>query len=166
MKLTPRGLICCLVGLVVDTALGQIHSSDVHYTAGVLINPLSTIWHLRNIIQILHMHQSGHTRAGPAPQGQPGCELTVWSDHTPRWLAVWSCLLYWLHWCWGYRHNVGQPRVRVKSLTPGGCQAIMYQWKIETAGTIGVSGTSGLPPIGVKQLLCGGTLLASSHAFT
>ena len=26
------------------------------------------------------MHQSGHTRAGPAPQGQPGCELTVWSD--------------------------------------------------------------------------------------
>ena len=26
------------------------------------------------------MQQSGHTRAGPAPQGQPGCELTVWSS--------------------------------------------------------------------------------------
>ena len=25
------------------------------------------------------MHQSGHTGAGPAPQGQPGRELTVWS---------------------------------------------------------------------------------------
>ena len=26
------------------------------------------------------MQQSGHTRAGPAPQGQPRCELTVWSS--------------------------------------------------------------------------------------
>ena len=51
------------------------------------------------------MHQSGHTRAGPAPQGQPGCELNVWNYqvvvatvmfsglsrgcYTLGWLAVW-----------------------------------------------------------------------------
>ena len=55
---------------------------------------------------------------------------------------------------------MGQPRVRVSVLPPGSCQAIMYQWKMETAGTSEVSGTSGLPQVGVKQLLCGGTLLA------
>ena len=143
--------------------------------AGVLINPLPIISYLRSIIQILHMHQSGHTGAGQAPGGSPGvswlngvyrsccskcnvCWIQQGVCYTLRWLTV--CLLLWLHWCWGCSHNVGQPRFRVSGLPPGSCQAIMYQRKMETTGTIGVSGTSGLPQVGVKQLSCGGTLLA------
>ena len=78
VKLTPKGFNLLLGWLGGGDSLGA--DSLKWYTAGVLINPLPTIWYLRNIVQILHMQQSGHTRAGPAPQGQPGCELTVWSS--------------------------------------------------------------------------------------
>ena len=53
--------------------------------------------------------------------------------------------------CWGCRHNVGQPRV--SGLPPGGCQAIMYQWNMEAAGTNGVPGTSGFPQVGETALV-------------
>ena len=177
VKLTPKGLICYLVGLVVETALGQIHSSAIQQGFWLTHCQLFGIWETLYRYCTCMSLVTAVCPVCPAPQGQPGCGLTVWSYqvvvatvmfaglsrggvYTLRWLAVWSCLLSWLHQCWGCRHNVGQPRVRVSGLPPGSCQAIMYQWKMEAAGTSGVSGTSGLPQVGVKQLLCCGTLLA------
>ena len=76
--------------------------------AGVLINPLPIISYLKSIIQILHMHQAGHTGAGPAPQGSPGvswlngvyqsccskcnvCWIQQGVCYTLRWLCASCC---------------------------------------------------------------------------
>ena len=44
VKLTPKGLICYLVGLVVETALGQIHSSDIQQGFWLTHCQLFGIW--------------------------------------------------------------------------------------------------------------------------
>ena len=68
MKLTPKGLICYWFGLVVETALGQIHSSDIQQGFWLTHWQLFGIWETyTNIAHVaVWSHKGGSGTTGTA----------------------------------------------------------------------------------------------------